>query len=916
LNETADPAGPWRPHSRYADPGVLSDTLLRRVLPFVTAPARYIGGELGAVREGFSAHRQEGKANILLAFPDAYEVGMSHQGLRILYSLLSRRDDVFCDLAYAPWPDLEERLRAEGMPLFGLESRRSLGQFDLIGFSLGYELIYTNMLTMIDLSGSPLLAADRDQDDPIFVAGGSCTLNPTVVGPFLDVAFLGDGEETVLDAAALVAAGKAAGESRAEILGKLREIPGAWHAASDRTVRARVLDDLNRFEPPAQLVPIIEPVHDRLALEVMRGCVRGCRFCQAGMITRPVRERDSDVLVAAAAAGVAESGYAEVSLLSLSTSDYSGLPATVAGIQDDLPGKHTNLVLPSLRVDSVDADLYERVSRERPANFTFAPEAGSQRLRDVINKQISDDDIVRAAADALRSGVKGVKLYFMIGLPTETNEDLDDLTALVGRIVGQAPRGGSQVHVSISPFAPKSHTPFQWAGQISRDEIRRRNAYLDKRLRRLGVKVSLRDAEISFLECVLGLGDQKLAPVLQRVWELGARFDGWSEWFDFRRWEQAFAEVGIDPAAYTAERDPEAALPWDKVDVGLTRAFLERDWRRARKAATLADCRLEGPCYKCDACDDGLQHIFARTPEAREGAAADSTAQAEKSTPAAAFDLRNADPERPGTEARKWGVWRQQAAAKCWYRVEFSKTGDMIFLGHLDFQRQMQLALRRSGLPVAYSKGYHPHPLFKFGPPLAVGIAGLRENLDLAMECQVPGWIEAVNATLPAGLRLLGSVVVGGQTPPSIDKSVRRQDYRIEIPGPAAGGPEADEVVALMHAFLASATWPCLRSRPKGDVEIDARAQVLAGSCAPAPETSVDEGSVLEVALLRNENGASLPVQDFLTVLLGEVMPETGLCRMTRTGYYGRQDDGRWLSPIEEVGESSRRYWLSRHLVG
>ncbi|MCP4572319.1 MAG: TIGR03960 family B12-binding radical SAM protein [bacterium] len=894
------------PH--HEDPALLGEELTRRVLPLVDSPARYIGGELGMDRDGWRPDR----ANLLLAFPDAYEVGMSHQGLKILHSLLQQRDDAYCDLVFTPWPDMEAQLRSRGLPLHGLASRRPARSFDLVGFSLGYELAYTNLLTMIDLAGSPLLAAERGEGDPVFVAGGSCTMNPTVVGPFLDVVFLGDGEETVLDCADLIVAWKREGGSRDDLLARLRALPGAWHPGATAPVRSRVVQDLNAFPPPRQLVPVMEPVHDRLALEVMRGCVRGCRFCQAGMITRPVRERDPGKLVTAARAGVQESGFPEVSLLSLSTADFSGLGATVAGIQDDMAGERTNLVLPSLRVDSVDRDLYDRIGRERPKSFTFAPEAGSQRLRDVINKNVTEDDIVKAAGEAFSAGVKNVKLYFMIGLPTETNADLDELVGLVGRMVGLAPRGGSQIHVSISPFAPKCHTTFQWAGQIPAAEIERRNAYLGKRLGRLRVKTSLRTPEVSVLEGILGLGDARLGPVVQRAWELGARFDGWTEHFDFTRWSRAFTELGIEPRSYLDPRDPDAPLPWDTVDCGITRTFLAKDWRRAQRAATLPDCRLEGTCYDCTSCVGDVQHIFAQL----EGADPATAAQAAPAPQQPAFDPRNADPDRPEKEARHWRIWRDQAAAKCWYRAEYSKTGDMVFLGHLDFQRQIHLALRRSGLPAAYSKGYHPHPLLKFGPPLPVGIAGLREGLDMAFEGVAPGWVEKLNAQLPPGLAFGRAVVVGGQTPPSIDKSVRRFDYEITLPPAREGGPAASLVAERLEAFLACETWPCLRRRLKGDVEIDARPLVDTGGFGLGETSTGDDGVTLRCSLLRSETGVILPVHDFLASLLGDALPEPRHCDVVRTGCLGLHKDGRWLSPVEEVGETNLRYWLGRHLVG
>jgi len=900
--------GTRKPATPFDDPAHLGEVLTRRILPLVTSPARYIGGELGADREGWRPER----ANIVLSFPDAYEVGMSHQGLRILHTLLLDREDTYCDLAFAPWPDMEERLRAEGMPLFGLESRRPLAHFDLVGFSLGYDLAYTNMLTMIDLAGSPLRAQERGEGDPIFMAGGSCVMNPAVVGPFLDLVLLGDGEEAVLDFAAIIARWKVDGGTRAELLARLRTVEGVWHPDVAGPVRSRVLQDLNKYPPPGRLVPVIEPVHDRLALEVMRGCVRGCRFCQAGMITRPVRERDPQQLVDAAHSGLAAAGYTEVSLLSLSTSDFSGLGATVAGIQDQARGPHTNLVLPSLRVDSVDEDIYERIGRERPAGFTFAPEAGSQRLRDVINKNITEEEIVTTTGRALGSGVKTVKLYFMIGLPTETNEDLDELVALVGKVVAMAPRGGSQIHVSISPFAPKCHTTFQWAGQISGAEIERRNNYLARPLRRMKVKVSTRDPEVSVLEGILGLGDAAVSDSVEHVWRQGARFDGWSEWFDFTRWEEAFRATGLDTAAILAPRDPQAPLPWDTVDCGSDRGHLARDWHRAQRGATLHDCRLEGDCYDCTACAGDIQHVFASLEEL---APDDSPPAASAAGAGEDFDPRNTDPVNPERELKKWRIWRNQAAAKCWYRAEFTKTGDMVFLGHLDFQRQLQLALRRSGLPVAYSKGYHPHPLLKFGPPLPVGIAGRRESCDLAFDGQVPGWVGQLNAELPAGIRIRQAVVIGGQNPSSIDKMVQRFDYEVLLPPAAAGGPPPAAVAAAVDAFVAAGSWLCLRRRPKGDLEIDARPLVPAGGIGLMKDAA-GGSTVLRVTIMRGESGVILPVHDFLAALLGDALPEPRHCQVTREGCYGLHDDGRWLTPVEEVGETSLHFWLGRHLVG
>ncbi len=889
----------WRPDSRFDDPVELGRVLEGRVLPLVSRPARYVGGELGVAAA--DAWRPDG-ANVLLCFPDAYELGMSHTGLRILYSLLNDRDDAYCDLAFTPWPDMEAAMREVGLPLFGLTTRRPARAYDIVGFSVGYELAYTNLLTMLDLAGLPRRARDRIDGDPLVVVGGSCAMNPAVIGPFCDVILPGDGEEIMGEVTAAVAAARAGGASRAEILERVRRIDGVWWEDAPAPVPARVLADLNTIPPPRPLVPVTEPVHDRLAVEVMRGCARGCRFCQAGMIQRPVRERDVSAVVETARDHSEEAGLNEVGLLSLSTSDYSGLGSAVAGIQDSLADRRTNLVLPSLRMDSVDADLHARIGRERPSSVTFAPEAGTQRLRDVVNKQIGDEEIISAARAAFKSGVKRIKLYFMLGLPTETNEDLEGIVALAGRMIGIAPRGGSQVTVSVSPFAPKAHTPFQWAGQIPRAEIARRNLYLAKRLRRLKAKVSLREPEVSFLEAALGLGDARLADVVETAWLDGARFDGWDEQFDFTRWERAFAACEVDADALTAPRDPAAPLPWDSVLGPVDRPFLQREWELAQAGETTPDCRLDGPCTDCAACEGGLAHVPAEfLPAAPDPA------------PTPAIDVSTTAQREP--EDPRWRHWREQASAKVWCRLEYAKQGRLVYLGHLDFQRQLHLALRRSSLPVAYSKGYHPHPLVKYGPPLPVGVAGDREVLDLAFQWIEPGWVQRLDAVMPDGLVVVRGITVGTITPPSIDSLADRFDYLVVLPAEADEGPGREAAQRSIETFLAAERWPWTRRRPgKPDVVVDARTLVPDDGLRMMDAPDGSTPPALHLSLVRAAEGAGLPVHEFLAALFGADLPEPRWCAVTRTSILGRDDIGRWMSPFEEIQAMRRRVWFQAHM--
>jgi len=759
----------------------LRERLEREILPLVERPSRYVGAERNVPARDVG----EDALTFLLAFPDVYEIGMSHLGLRVLYDILNRRDDVRCERCFAPWTDMEALLRERGLPLFSIESHRAASEFDVIGFTLQYELHYTTILSMIELAGLPLRAVDRVDGMPLVIAGGPNAFNPEPMAEFFDAILVGDGESAVLDMADVLLAARAAGETRARVLERLAGIPGVYvpslyrveagesggarvrpvsAAAPERVVRRSetALDGLGL--PACPIVPITEAAHDRLTLEIMRGCTRGCRFCQAGMITRPVRERPVDDLVELAVAGIDRSGYDEVSLMSLSTSDYGRLDELVAELNERLADRKVSIALPSLRLDRFSLELAGGVKGVRRAGLTFAPEAGSQRMRDVINKNETEEHILETVEIAFASGWDRIKLYFMIGLPTETDEDIEAIAKLVSKVryVARGKRKGARLNVSISPFVPKPHTPFQWEAQDLPAETARKESILRERLRVKGVKLSLRDPNVSFLEGVLARGGRRLAEVVRGAYERGARLEAWTEHFDIRLWQDAFDAAGLDPNAYLAERAISAPLPWDHIDAGPSREFLLDEREKAVRGEVTPDCRLAG-CFDCGACgtEDTSRELPARTPDA--SVATDGNVRR-----ARGFGRRNRR-VRPDAADGRW-------------RVRFEKRGRLRFLSHLDIARAITRASTASGLPVAFSQGFNPHPKLSFGPPLPVGTTGESELFDIELTRGVPAEevVDGLSAFLPDGLDITEATQVTGRV--SIAAEAIASKYTATLP--------------------------------------------------------------------------------------------------------------------------------------
>ncbi len=803
-------------------------------LASVVKPGRYLGHEFNSECK----NPDDVSCRFALVFPDLYEIGMSHHGLQILYHLLNRRKDFLAERCYCPDLDLESLLRQNGERLTTLESSRPLRDFDIIGITLPYELCYSNILTLLNLSDIPFYSRDRDDSFPLILGGGAGAFNPEPVADFFDAILLGDGEEAILEIGEIYAEIKAAGKTKAELLEKLGEIEGIYIPAHfqpryddagkfltiHRTnggkdlVRRRIVANLNAIDHLHHpIVPNAKIVHDRLGIEIARGCTRGCRFCQAGITYRPVRERSPEQILQLATSGIDNSGFEELALLSLSTGDYSCLEQTLPQLMDKFAARFVSIAMPSMRVGTLTPTIMEQVKRVRKTGFTLAPEAGSERLRRVINKGITEEDLLATCNDAFSAGWQSVKLYFMIGLPTETEADIQAIGELAGKILRDQSLGGRrgkrQITVSVGTFIPKPHTPFQWAKQITMEESMERIGQIKRTLPGKGCNLRYHGPRQSFLEGVFSRGDRQLAHLIEKAWETGARLDGWDEHFDLSRWQKAAEDCGLPLDSYLREWGTDEILPWQHLSSGVNRQFLLDERAKAESESYTPDCRFHA-CQKCGLCDfKSIQPIVCKRSEASvEGAEALSLTRIE-------------NPRQADTT----GHFK--------YIVHYSRLGNICYLGHLEMLQGILRTLRRVGIRTNFSQGFNPSPKISFGPALAAGTESLAEFFIMDLPHPLKSCattLGQLNDKLVPGLKITKIEAHSGKVPQSLEIS-----YRLLFPREIT-----DRERAAITRFQDSATYAATKTRKGKTSEIDIRPLIPLLSISNPAEISLEMVSV------------------------------------------------------------------------
>ncbi len=831
------------------------------ILDRVRSPASYLGCEFNARAKT----PPEGGVHWVLPFPDAYEVGASHLGFQVIYDVLNNHEHSAADRVYAPWHDFDRELRERGLPLKSLEKDIPLNRFDIIGFSLAYELSYTNVLRILHLGGIPVRSENRADSDPLVVAGGVCTSNPEPMAPFIDAFILGEGEEGAIDITTAVKESKTAAESRKALLKRLAQIEGMYVPAiqgHDSSIRARKIADLDSAPfPVCQLVSLKEAIHDRAVVEIARGCPHGCRFCQAGFAYRPLRERSPEKIIELSRQVLENTGHSDLTMLSLSAGDHPAIFEVTRRLMAEGHAYRTAISLPSLRVGSLSSDVMEVIRAVKKTGITIAPEAGSERLRKIINKNITEEEILETAKIAFSEGWDTIKLYFMFGLPHEEPEDVREIGELVRKIRQMGIEEGikPKINVGLSAFVPKPHTPFQWEPMLNMEEIREKLGYLRKRLKVPGVKASWSDPKISFLEGVMSRGDSGVADAIERAWQLGASFDGWGDHLNWQAWERAFAETGIDAEKMAcAPRDPEEKLPWSHIKIGAGEKYLLKEKERAPSGRYTPGCSAGPDCEElCGACGGGLTAQKVDTP-----------------------------PSRPWIDEKPVEIERRDFFR---YRLVYKKLGPARYIGHLDTVRLLQQAMRMARLPLRYSEGYHPKPRIRFGLPLPVGVASLTElmDIDLVQEMKPKEIVEKLNRGLVRGMEVTDArrISTKAAAPQQAHQSVT---YRFEAP--ENGNLDMDERTGRVERFLDADTFT-VEVKKKGAVKpVDLKESVLC--------LKILEGATVEATISCNEQGASVNPVVVWENIFGPMPPYSRIIKVDA-------EIGGWDNPEEENAVSS-----------